>query len=160
MIIRVLLFYFSAAEIRDQVLDEDLYGVYSDQEAREIRAKMPHSIVNTLSKIRARHWGVLPQTRDQFDIQEAVRKAETAGGDSKIIVFDSNNVEDLPEDWQTINLRDIVTDLRGETPGALSAASVGSIASVGSSVGSGVGDLAANAELIDEVSLTLLINVY
>ena len=45
--IRVV-FYFSAVDIRDQVLNEDLYDVYSEQEAREIRAKMPHSIVNTL----------------------------------------------------------------------------------------------------------------
>ena len=74
MIIRVV-FYLSAADIRDQVLNEDLYGVYSDQEAREIRAKMPHSIVNTLSKVRARHWGQLPKTRDEFDIQGAIKKA-------------------------------------------------------------------------------------
>ena len=50
MIIRVV-FYLSAADIRDQVLNEDLYGVYSDQEAREIRAKMPHSIVNMLIRV-------------------------------------------------------------------------------------------------------------
>ena len=134
--------------------------MFSDQEAREIRAKMPHSIVNTLSKVRARHWGQLPKTRDEFDIQGAIKKAEAVSGGAKIVVFDSNNVDDLPADWQTINMKELMLDLRGKTPSTgQSAASIGSMASVGSSIGSGVDVAASNADLIDEVSLICLKNI-
>ena len=116
---------------------------------------MPQSIVNTLSKIRAKKWGVLPQTRDEFDIRTAISKAKTAVGED-IIVFDSNDTADLPEDWQTMNLKDIVTELRTETPSQ--GTSVAS--SVGSSIGTGVGINAADANLIDDVSLNVLKTIY
>ena len=56
--------------------------MYDEQEARLIRQQMPVSIVNTLGKVRAKHWGKLPKTRDEFDIQAAIDKVQSfAGGD-------------------------------------------------------------------------------
>ena len=88
--------------------------MYTEHEARQIRLKMPKSISNTLSKIRAKHWGNLPKSRDEFDIKLAIEKAKAIGGED-IIVFDSNSYDDLDKNWESVNLQDIVRELRGQS---------------------------------------------
>ena len=96
--------------------------------------------------------GSLPKERNDFDVQRFLELAKSMIGTTKLIILDSNNREDLPQDWKLRNMKELVENPVSQVSTTSSVAS--SVASsVGSSVGAEFDHQMGDTDWNDEVKL-------